>query len=154
MRKQLTTLLVLVITISAIGAESTKLDLSSLYGKRPAELKATFPTLSTAKSGGSAKIENWKGWEAVYLSFNSTGRLVSISFNPKTPMQEVDAKRILKDNFGVSLPKSNEKRALALIAYRNMKGKIETVNLSFVDWKKKDKRIKEVGVFFNLGWND
>jgi hypothetical protein len=34
-----------------------------------------------------------------------------------------------------------------------MKGKIKTVNLSYVDWKT-DKRIGEIGIFFQLGWNE
>jgi hypothetical protein len=131
-----------------------ELDVPGLYGKRQSELIEVFPGLPPTDAGSSAKIEDWNGWKAVYVSFNGAGRLASISFTPESPLPESEAKRMVQEQFKVSLPRSYEKRAPALVAYRDMRGTIKTVNFSFVDWRTRDHRISEIGIFFNIGWNE
>lgn len=52
------------------------------------------------------------------------------------------------------MPAAYEKRVPILVAYRDMSGKIKTVNFKFVDWKTGDRRINEIGIFYNIGWNE
>jgi len=138
---------------SASPSSEQNLSIPALYGRRPAELKRLFPRMPATKPGSSAKLSAWRGWKAIYFGFNGAGRLASISFTPATPLSETEAKRIVKE-YGVSLPESYEKRAPALVAYRNMQGRIKTVNFSFADWRTKDNRISEIGIFFNIGWDE
>ncbi len=137
-------------------ADSTahpKVNIATLFGKRQAELARLFPGLP-AEPGSDAKLSNWGGWKAVSFLFNGTERLTGVSFTPTTPLSEAEAKRIVTEEFGISLPESYEKRVLILVAYRDMIGKIKTVNFKFVDWKTGDHRIKEIGIFFNIGWDE
>jgi hypothetical protein len=133
--------------------QGEQLDVLGLYGKRPSELTKIFPGATNAEAEKSWKADDWKGWKTVSLSFNAKKKLTSISFVPIEPLSEQGAKNILLKDFHLALPKENEVNAPALIAYRNMKGKIKTVNLSYVDWKT-DKRIGEIGIFFQLGWDE
>lgn len=130
-----------------------QLDVLSLYGKRPSELTKLFPGATNAEAEKSWKVDDWRGWKTVSLSFNAKRKLTSISFIPSKPLSEQEAKGILLKDFRLPLPQENQVNAPALIAYRNMKGKIKTVNLSYVDWKT-DKRIGEIGIFFQLGWEE
>ena len=127
------------------------LDIVKLYGQQPPELAKVFPGATNAEAGQQWKIANWRGWKTVYLSLNLKKRLVSISFVPITPLSVQRAQEMLSQEFGLTLPRENEVNAPALIAYRNLKGKISTINLSYVNWRT-DKRIGEIGVFFRLAW--
>lgn len=132
---------------------SQQLNLAELYGKTPAELKSIFPNINKVEPGGSIEITNWKSWSSIYLSFNQKKKLNLISFIPKTPLSVQEAKRIIEKDLGFMLPKSKETKTPALIAYRNMEGKIRTINLLFVD-PQKDKRISEINITYSLGWNE
>lgn len=139
---------------AACTPDHTKVNIPALFGKRHSSLTSVFPGLPTTDAGSSAKIVGWDGWKAVYLSFNGAGRLASVSFTPIEPLSEFESKRIVQETYGVSLPSTYEKRAPALVAYRDMSGTIKTVNFSFVDWKTRDHRIGEIEIFFNIGWNE
>jgi hypothetical protein len=132
---------------------SEQLDVLGLYGKRPSELTKIFPGATNAEAKELWKAEDWRGWKIVYLGFNAKKKLTSISFVPLKPLSEQEATSILLKDFRLTLPKENEVNAPALLSYRNMKGKISTVNLSYVDLKT-DKRIGEIGIFFQIGWDE
>ena len=133
---------------TSISAFAGKLEVESLYGKSHSELKRVFPTLS------GSEVENWDSWETVYLTFNENGHLASISFIPMQPLSEKEAKRIVKEDFELELPSSNEVRVPAGVMYRNMVGKVRTVNFHTVDLRKNDCRIEEIGIYFNIDWNE
>lgn len=145
--------MLLLIIMSASPCYGEQINIPALYGKTPSELTGIFPGIAGVKAEGVSELTEWRGWKTVYLNFNAKRRLTSITFVPAHPLSEEEAKRIIENEFSVFLPAKNEVRAPALIAYRNMKFNIRTVNFSYVKMNT-DKRIAEIGIFFSLAWNE
>lgn len=136
-----------ILTVSNISV-AEDLSVPGLWGKKESDLGQVF--VEAKKSKGAWALENWRGWKSVMLVFDDkTHALEMLFFTPARPLSEAEAKAAAQDQLGLSLPPADEVRAVGLITYREMKGKISTINFTYED-PRSDQRIREIGVFFNL----
>ena len=136
-------LLTLTPTEASCGEAFTVPD---LWGKKEKDLGTTFPD-AKKEFKGYWVVEGWKGWGKVSLTFDTKSTaLEMITFIPATPLSESEAKEIAQKDLMLGLPSENEVRAPGLIAYREMKGKVRTINFMYVGIY--DRRIEQIAVFF------
>lgn len=136
-----------ILTVSNISVAEDLL-VPGLWGKKESDLEQVFAGAKKAK--GAWTLENWRGWKSVMLVFDDkTHALEMLFFTPTRLLSEAEAKAAAQDQLGLSLPPADEVRAVGLITYREMKGKISTINFTYED-PRADQRIREIGVFFNL----
>lgn len=141
-------LLALIILQSAGGCYGETIAVPDLWGKSEAELARVFPDAKKSK-GGDWEVQNWQGWKKVMLIFDTKSKaLEMLFFTPARLLSEIEAKEAAQRQLGLMLPPANEVRAVGLIAYRDMPGKISTINFTYAD-SKSDRRIGEIGVFLN-----
>jgi hypothetical protein len=124
--------------------EFARANIPVLLGKQAAELKLVFGDFDEPAPDGAVKVNQWGGWQSVFLGFGEKTQLAYLSFEPKEPLSESEAKAIVQKLYEVALPPQYETRAPALLAYRNMPGKVATVNFAFVDWQNNDHRIGSI----------
>lgn len=137
----------------SVASNYRDINVPSLYGKTPDELNSVFGKL-TAASGESVKLENFSGWKKVFLSFNQKSRLASIGFIPENPLSENQARHIAENSLKLKLPKTYEAKPLAGVFYRDMPGKIRTINMKYQDWKAETKAVGEISVHYNIEWEE
>ena len=130
---------VLLGTISV--GQQADVDLVALMGKTRAEVRRVFP-------GTENNLANWHGWRNVYLTFNGKRRLVTVTLEPPRPMTEVQAEVAIR-GFKIVPDRAKYFAAPIVHGYRGMNGPVRTVNYQ---WE--NGRVTEIGVFFNMDWNE
>jgi hypothetical protein len=122
-------------------------NLPSLAGKVRSELTDVFP-------GKDDTLKDWNGWKETILRFNPAGRLAAVFFLPEKPLNEEAVSWFLTDRCGLTLPKAKRIDSTAGVFYRNLGGRIRTVNMVDVDWSSMGKEIGWIGVFYDIPWHD
>lgn len=120
-------------------------DVESLYGLRPDQL---------GLKDGVTQINNPPGWKTIYLGFNNQNRLASISYIPNQGMTLAQAKELAEEELGLVLRPGYQHETQAVQAYRNMPGKIRTINFGYDDPRSASKRVVEISAFFSIGWKE
>jgi hypothetical protein len=124
--------------------EFSRANIPDLLGKQAAELRLVFGDFDEPAPDGTVKVNRWGGWQSVFLGFSENKQLEYLSLEPKEPLSESEAKAIVQKLYEVALPPQYATRAPALLAYRNMPGKVATVNFPFINWRNKDYRIGRI----------
>jgi hypothetical protein len=119
-----------------VGEGELQVNVPSLYGLSPTELRREFVGLSGGGAESSATINNWKGWDEVSFYFNGKGRLAQISFVPKKPFSRLGAEDNINQIFGLRQGVGN---------------RVRTVNLSP---KYGGGDVESVDIFFDIGWRE
>jgi hypothetical protein len=102
-------------------------------GLKPTDLVSIFPGAAFASPGSTIFANNWKGWRTVQLTFNPQNRLATIIFVAHQPLEELRAKRILREQFQFMPDSSREVRLATGIAYRNIPGAVRMADLHYVN---------------------
>jgi hypothetical protein len=144
------------VTFSAspgIEVQNEVFNVTGAWGAKHTDLLATFPGAEAARPEATVIIDGWRGWKSVHLGFNSKSRLASITFIPTHPVDLVHAKDILREQFQFPIPTVREIQLPDALVYRDIPGRIRTLNLGYAD-NGRTKKVNEFSFYFNIQWNE
>ncbi len=120
------------------------IDLPSLEGKSRLQLAGIFPGLVN-------RIEKWRGWKEVYLTFDDNGQLKGLAFLPKKPLSGKKLKQALSESLLIDTSQAQYFRSPAMSGYSFKSGPIRMVNLVVVDSNAKEISVRQIGIFYRAG---
>lgn len=129
-----------------MDVEAESFSLQEYWGKTEREVANALPE-SKSEYKESLVVENTKGWKKILFLFDK-GKLWSVCLNPKEPITEEAARKRVINDLGLTLPAEHEVRTPGLVAFRDMKGRIETINLIYKSTGAYQ-QISEISVFFS-----